>query len=96
MVLKEVSEDLEYGKIFYDDREPGIGDYFYDSLIADIESLYIYAGVHSVISDFHRMFSIRFPYAIYYSIVAKVVYVAAVLPVRRDPAWLEKEIGKRH
>ncbi len=43
ITLKEVSHDLNDGKTFYDQKEAGVGDYFWDSLIADIESLTIYA-----------------------------------------------------
>jgi len=39
VTLKEVVNDLNDGKAFYDQRETGVGDYFWDSLIADIESL---------------------------------------------------------
>jgi hypothetical protein len=47
VILKEVADDLNDGKAFYDQRESGVGDYFWDSLLADIESLVIYAGIHS-------------------------------------------------
>jgi hypothetical protein len=47
VTLKEVVSDLNDGKAFYDQRETGVGDYFWDSLIADIESLRIYAGIHN-------------------------------------------------
>ena len=46
VVMEEVADDLNDGKAFYEQRESGIGEYFWDSLIADIESLVIYAGVH--------------------------------------------------
>jgi hypothetical protein len=36
IILKEVSDDLNDGKAFYDQREAGVGDYFWDSLLADI------------------------------------------------------------
>jgi hypothetical protein len=39
--LKEVANDLKEGKDFYDQRQSGVGDYFWDSLVADIESLII-------------------------------------------------------
>jgi hypothetical protein len=39
VTLKEVADDLKDGKAFYDQREAGVGDYFWDSLVADIESL---------------------------------------------------------
>ena len=41
IVLREVADDLNDGKAFYDQREPGVGDYFWDSLLCDIESLVI-------------------------------------------------------
>jgi hypothetical protein len=47
VVLKEVAGDLNDGKVFYDQKEPGVGDYFWDSLFVDIESLIIYAGIHN-------------------------------------------------
>ena len=46
VVLEEAADDLEAGKVFYDQREPGVGIYFWDSLIADIESLSIFGGTH--------------------------------------------------
>jgi len=39
VVLREAADDLEAGLVFYDQREAGVGDYFWDSLIADVESL---------------------------------------------------------
>jgi hypothetical protein len=46
LVIKEAVDDLNDGRIFYDRKEAGVGEYFWDSLIADIESLVIYAGIH--------------------------------------------------
>jgi len=48
-------------KFFYESQKEGIGDYFWDSLILDIESLIIYGGVHPVVFDYYRMSSKRFP-----------------------------------
>jgi len=45
---------------FYDQKEAGVGNYFWDSLLADIESLVIYAGIHNKKYGFHRMFAKRF------------------------------------
>ena len=39
LILKEASDDLNEGKAFYDIQEPGVGDYFWDCMISDIESL---------------------------------------------------------
>jgi len=40
-ILKEAVDDLNEGKTFYDLQEQGVGDYFWDCIIADIESLII-------------------------------------------------------
>jgi len=45
-ILSEAEADLEDGRLFYEIQEQGVGEYFWDSLLSDIESLIIYAGVH--------------------------------------------------
>jgi len=64
-ILTEAVQDLDTGKRFYDQQQSGIGNYFWDSLLADIESLLIHAGVHRAVNGYHRMLAKRFPYAIY-------------------------------
>lgn len=36
---KEAVLDIEEGRTFYDKKEKGVGDYFFYSLISDLESL---------------------------------------------------------
>jgi len=95
VVLEEVAEDMNEGKAFYDQKESGVGDYFWDSLLADIESLMLYAGVHSKEYGLYRMLAKRFPSAIYYEIADDVAYVVAVLPMRRNPAWIKRKLKGR-
>lgn len=95
IVLTEVYQDLGNGRIFYEKREKGVGDYFWDSITSDIESLFIYAGIHSKKFDFYRMPAKRFPYAIYYDISDDLAMVVAVLPMRRNPTWVEDALLKR-
>lgn len=95
IALKEVANDLEEGRLFYDRKEPGIGDYFFDSLISDIESLKLFAGIHSKRFGYHRMLSKRFPFAIYYKLDEDTAIVIAVLDMRRDPAWIHGKLEKR-
>ena len=94
-VMEDAVEDLNEGKAFYDHQELGVGNYFWDSLIVDIESLIIYGGIHIKKFGLYQMFSKRFPYAIYYEIIDQIAYVVAVLPMRRDPAWIVKKIKNR-
>ena len=44
IILDCAERDLDDGWSFYE--EQGAGDYFFDSLSADIESLTLYAGIH--------------------------------------------------
>ena len=87
--------DLDAGKAFYDSRESGVGDYFIDSLIVDLESLAYYAGIHVMHLGFLRMSSKIFPFAIYYEIAQETVIVVAVLDMRRDPTWLREQLETR-
>lgn len=92
LILKEAAVDLEEGRLFYDSKEQGVGDYFFDNLISDIESLRFFAGIHSKQFGIHRALSKRFPFAVYYQIEDQIVKVVAVLDMRRSPAWVRKKI----
>lgn len=94
-ILREAVADLMDGKIFYEERQPGTGDAFWDSLLADLDLLMVYGGIHAKSSGFHRMLARRFPYAIYYRVRDGVAYVAAILPMRRDPCWVKKRLDGR-
>jgi len=63
--------------------------------LSDIESLGIYAGIHNKDYGLYRMFSKRFPCAIYYDVNDNVASVVAVLPIRRNPVWIESKMGDR-
>lgn len=94
-LLREAVRDLEAGRAFYERQQAGIGEYFWDGLIADMESLLIHAGVHQQEQGYYRLLAKRFPYAVYYDIEDEVARIVAVLPLRRDPAWLKRLLGGR-
>ena len=94
--LKQVKDDLDEGRRFYDSNKKELGDYFYDSLISDIESLRIYSGIHSQHWGLYRMLSKRFPFAVYYVIQGETTIVVAVLDLRRDPVWLQGKLKSRN
>jgi hypothetical protein len=95
-ISEEGVKDLTDGTAFYDGQENGVGEYFWDCLISDIESLILYAGVHRKKFGLYQMYSKRFPYTVYYEIIETSAYVVAVLPMRRNPAWVVQQIKKRH
>lgn len=95
VVLAEAARDLELGRDFYDAQQLGIGDYFVDSLLSDLESLRLFHGIHTLHFGFHRLLASRFPFGIYYDETENEVRVFAVLDLRRDPLWLREELAAR-
>ena len=84
-ILDEAEEDLLDGFRFYELQGRGLGDYYLDSLFSDIDSLGLYAGIHSVCLGYHRLLSKRFPFAVYYRVKRDLVQVWAILDCRQDP-----------
>jgi len=84
-VFRGAKEDLRDGFAFYDAQERGLGDYFYDCLMSDIDALAYYGGVHRQYGGFYKALSARFPFAIYYKLSDGTVKVYAVLDNRRNP-----------
>ncbi len=91
-ILDEAERDLIDGFRFYEAQAEGLGDYFLDSLFADIDSLRLYAGVHPLYYGQYRLLSKRFPFAVYYEISDTAVRVNAVLDCRRDPVKVESRL----
>ena len=57
-LLDQAEQDLLNGISFYEKQQKGLGDYFLDSIMADIESLYLYAGIHAKHFGYHRLLDI--------------------------------------
>ena len=64
----------------------------FSCLIADIDSLAYYGGIHEIVHGYHRALSKRFPFCIYYSLVGDNVLVVAILDARRDPLWIRQRL----
>ena len=88
--------DLELGRAFYAKNSKELGDYFFDTLVSDIESLRFYAGIHLKDDAFYKMFSKRFPYSIYYDLLSNdTVRVVAVFDQRKNPLLNYEELFSR-
>jgi hypothetical protein len=94
-ILPSAFGDLDRGRAFYAQHGEELGDYFLDSLFADIDSLALYAGIHMIVWGFHRMLARRFPYAIYYKVDGDVCTVWRVLDCRRNPHALRGALTRR-
>jgi hypothetical protein len=93
-ILRPAFEDLITGRRCYDRDEMGVGDYFFNSLFADIDSLVLYAGIHPIRYGFHRLLAKRFPFAVYYRVIGTEAVVFRVLDCRRDPRRIQHALAK--
>lgn len=91
-ILPSAQADLSEGFAFYEKQQPGLGEYFLNSLFADIDSLAIYGGVHRRVHGLHRMLGRTFPFAIYYGVNADTANVSAVLDCRRNPKRIKRRL----
>ena len=92
VILPSAMNDLAEGFLFYENQQEDLGDYFLDSIFADIDSLNVYGGIHRKVFGFHRLLAKRFPYGIYYEIERNEIRVRAVLDCRRDPKWIRQKL----
>lgn len=95
VVSEDAAADIEAGKSFYEEREGGAGDYFEESILSDLASLALYAGIHRKHLGFHPMLSKRFPFGIYYEVEGDIAFVYAILDLRRNPLWIRTKMSER-
>jgi hypothetical protein len=84
IILAEAAEDIEAARDFYQAQEQGVGEYCVDSLLADVESLGLFSGIHPLHFEFHRMLASRFPFGILLSGTR-----------RRDPGFRSARFASR-
>jgi len=73
-ILESALEDIKRGWTFYERQKEGLGNYFLENIISDIESLKYFGGIHKkVFSKYYRLLSRKFPFAIYYRIIKKSI-----------------------
>lgn len=95
VILAEAVEDLEQARGFDEHQEAGVGEYCVTSLLADVESLALYHGIHGRHHGCLRMLASRFPFGIYYLEAEQETRVVAVLDLRRNPSWIRRQVTRR-
>lgn len=94
-ILRSASQTVADAITFYERQGVGLGAHFLNSIMSDLRSLQIYAGVHQQYREtFYRMPCSKFPYSIYYRTQDSTVDVYAVLDDRRDPAWTKNVLDE--
>jgi hypothetical protein len=66
------------------------------SLLADIESLALFHGIHRQQHGCYRMLASRFPFGIYHLETGTETRVVAALDMRRNPSWIRRQVTGRH
>jgi plasmid stabilization system protein ParE len=94
-IRNEAHLDIAEGVAFYDRQGYGAGDYFYQRIFEDIDSLRETAGIHEIHFGYHRKIASRNPFLIYYRIVTPGVEVVAVLDGRSRPTDIEALLQRR-
>lgn len=89
----QAEQDLANGIRFYERQQQGLGDYFLDSIMADMESLQLYAGIHAKYFGYHRLLAKRFPFAVYYLHQGNEVRIYAILDCRRKPSMIKNRLS---
>ena len=92
-ISSDAEADVCEGYWFYEEQRDGLGDYFRDCIVADIDSLAFYGGIHEITYGYHRKLASRFPFLVYYRVDNEVVTVVAVLDARRDPSWTRNRLS---
>jgi plasmid stabilization system protein ParE len=92
-ILAPARFDLIESYWFYEEFEIGLGDQFLESILEDIDSLLVTAGVHEVHAGKHRKIATRFPHSIFYVVESNEVRIQAILDNRRDPDWISDRLN---
>lgn len=94
-ILRSARRTIDDGYWFYENQESGLGGYFLDSIMSDIKSLKVYAGIHEIFAydHYHRMVCGTFPFSIFYKIEHSEVRVYAVLDNRQNPDTINDRLN---
>lgn len=81
---------------WYNQKEPGLGYEFYDSVIEDIKRIHIFPEMWPEVYNSIRRFHIhRFPYSILYQELEDKFFVFAIMHDSRSPLyWVDRVSDK--
>lgn len=93
-ILPSAIKDLYEGRLFYERQGDELGEYFFDSLFSDIDSLVLFAGIHEKHYGYYRLLAKHFPYAVYYKLDETIITVWRVLDLRQHPKTIQKALKR--
>ena len=81
-------QEILQAALFYEDCREGLGQEFVDSVESAFEQIQQYPTVWRILKGRFRRYPLqRFPYGIIYAVEEKVIYIAAVMHLKRKPGY---------
>lgn len=93
-ILSSGRRDLIAGKEFYDFQGREVGNYFFESVSKDLDSLEKFGGIHSKLYGLHRMLASHFPFGIFYEKRGEEIIVFRILDLRKNPKEIRKLLNE--
>jgi toxin ParE1/3/4 len=92
-ILPEAETDIASARRWYEDQREGLGEEFVAALDPVFARIVATPEMHQVIADgVRRSKASRFPYLVYYRVLADRVEVLAVLHGSRNPAEWRRRV----
>lgn len=84
---------MEAATLWYDERQPGLGDDFLDEFTITLRRIVAEPERWRIIRGENRKLNFdRFPYAIVYSVRADALFVKAVMHLHRRPFYWQDRV----
>jgi len=84
----EADDELKAGALWYEERQPGLGDDFLDDFEHTLRRILVEPERWRRIRGDNRKLNFRrFPYAIVYSVGTDALYIKAVMHLHRRPFY---------
>ena len=81
-------QEIDQAALFYEDCREGLGQEFVDSVASAFEQIQQHPTVWRILKGrFRRHLLQRFPYGILCAVGGKVIYIAAVMHLKRKPGY---------
>ena len=81
-------KEIRQAALFYEDCRDGLGQEFLDAIESALEQIQQHPTIWRVLKGrFRRYLLQRFPYGVIYALEGEVIYVAAVMHLKRKPGY---------
>jgi len=94
-VIQAAKNDVAASYRFYEKQQKGLGGYYRECILEDLDKLAGMAGIHRKIGGYHHVNCRLFQSIIYYRVESAIAIVAAILDARINPARRDRLLKKR-